>query len=462
MRNNTGSAGQGRLARSRRLTGAVAAGLLFCAPPARAGGIPSGAIPLGAIPLGAIPLGAIPVDNIPLGAIPVDDIPLGATVDGLLAKARRLSPDLAARALNAAAADAGARAAGYLPDPTLRVTQDEIDVLGGARRPKQIYAIEQEVPLWGKLGLRVASARAQANAVREEGRAANAELTEQIAIAFAQYWVAHRALAVLEGLHGIRRGIVAAAESRYAQGRGAQVDVLRADAALTRQQTEIARFAAQKRAAQGVLNVLLLRDPTAPLADPRQLRALPAEAALAPAALIARAANPRVAAAKSRVAAADANRRLAHREWYPNVTLSIGAIDRHGYGPNGYTAAVSLRVPLQWGLRDALTDQAGAELRAAEAMRDAAAQDVARAIAEAAATLTGARESERLTRDRLLPQLDAAVRSAVANYGNGRTELTPVLDAVRELGEARLSLLALQLDEQRQLAAIERLIGGSP
>ena len=271
MRNNAGSAGQGSLARSRRLTGAVAAGLLFWAPSARAGDIPSGAIPLGNIPLGAIPLGAIPsgavpvgniplgnipVGAIPMGAIPVGDIPLGATVDGLLAKARRLSPDLAARALNAAAADAGARAAGYLPDPTLRVTQDEIDVLGGARRPKQIYAIEQDVPLWGKLGLRVASARAQANAVREEGRAANAELTEQIAIAFAQYWVAHRALAVLEGLHGIRRGIVAAAESRYAQGRGAQVDVLRADAALTRQQTEIARFAAQKRAAQGVLAML--------------------------------------------------------------------------------------------------------------------------------------------------------------------------------------------------------------
>ena len=33
--------------------------------------------------------------------------------------------------------------------------------------------------------------------------------------------------------------------------------------------------------------------------------------------------------------------------------------------------------------------------------------------------------------------------------------------AVRDLGESRLSLLAIQLDEQRQLAAIERLIGGS-
>ena len=390
-----------------------------------------------------------------------EDGRLGSTGDGLLADARRLNPEIAARALNAAAAEAGAKVAGSLPDPTLRLTQDEIDVLSGQRRPKQIYAIEQEFPLWGKLGLREASGRAQADVARAEGQAAEAELAEQIRVTFAQYWVAYRAGAVVNELHGVERGIVDAAQSRYAQGRSSQTDVLRASAALTRHQTEIARFAGQKRAAQGVLNALLLRDPLAPLADPRELRPLPPPSVLVPGDLIARANNPRVAAAKSRIVAADANRQLAHKEWLPNVTLSIGAIDRNGYGPNGYMGTVAVRVPLQWGLHRSQEDQANAELNAAEAMRDAAAQDVARAIAEATATLAAARESERLTRDQLLPQLDAAVRSAVASYGNGRIELTPVLDAVRDLGEAKLSLLAVQLDEQRQLAAIERLIGGS-
>ncbi len=390
-----------------------------------------------------------------------EDARLGTAVDGLLAQATRLNPEIAARALDAAAAEAGARAAGSLPDPTLRVTQDEIDVLGGRRRPKQIYAIEQEFPLWGKLGLKAAAGRAQADIARAEGLAVEAELAEQIKITFAQYWVAHRAGAVLREVHEIERGIIDTARSRYAQGRGTQADVLRASAALTRHETEIARFVAQKRAAQGVLNALLLRDPMAPLAEPRRLRPLPPAAALAPAGLIARASNPRVAAMKSRIAVAEANRQLARREWYPNVTLSVGAIDRNGHGPNGYMGSVALRVPLRWGLHNAQEGQAQAELRAAEARRDAAAQDLARALAEAAAALAGARETERLIRDQLVPQLDAAVRSAIAAYGNGRAELTPVLDAARELGEARLSLLQARLDEQRQLAAIERLIGGA-
>jgi cobalt-zinc-cadmium efflux system outer membrane protein len=118
-------------------------------------------------------------------------------------------------------------------------------------------------------------------------------------------------------------------------------------------------------------------------------------------------------------------------------------------------------VPLQWGMHQQQESQAQAELQAAEARRDAAAQDLARQLAEATAMLAGARETERLTRDQLIPQLDAATRAAVNAYGNGRTDLTPVLDAARELGEARISLLAVQLDEQRQLAAIERLIGGA-
>ena len=386
---------------------------------------------------------------------------LGATVDGLLVEATRLSPEIAARALDAAAAEAGARVAGSLPDPTLRVTQDEIDVTGGRRRPKQTYAIEQEFPLWGKLSLKAAAGRAQADIARAEGLAVEAELTEQIKTIFAQYWVAHRAGAVLREVHEIERGIIDTARSRYAQGRGTQADVLRASAALTRHETEIARFTAQKRAARGVLNALLLRDPMAPLAEPRRLRPLPPATALAPAALIARANNPRVAAAKSRIAIANANRQLARREWYPNVTLSVGAIDRNGHGPNGYMGSIALRVPLQWGLHNAQENQAQAELRAAEIRLDAAARDLARALAEAAATLAGARETERLTRDQLVPQLDAAVRSAIAAYGNGRAELTPVLDAARELGEAKLSLLQAQFDEQRQLAAIERLIGGA-
>src|SRR5260370_32648959 len=171
-----------------------------------------------------------------------EDPLLGATVDGLLNQARRLSPDLAARALDAAAAEADAKMAGALPDPSLRITSDEIDVRSGSRQNKMIYAVEQEFPLWGKRGLKSAAAKAKADIARAEGRAVEAASAEQVEVNFAQYWVASRSIAVLEDLHTVLDGVVQSARTGYAQGRGAQAEVLRAEAALTKHQTEIARL----------------------------------------------------------------------------------------------------------------------------------------------------------------------------------------------------------------------------
>src|SRR5262249_50854119 len=78
----------------------------------------------------------------------------GATPEGVLASARRLSPDLAARALDTEAAQARVVIAGSLADPTLRITSDEIDRTSGPRQNKMLFTVEQEFPLWGKRDLK--------------------------------------------------------------------------------------------------------------------------------------------------------------------------------------------------------------------------------------------------------------------------------------------------------------------
>src|SRR5215831_18745251 len=77
----------------------------------------------------------------------------GATLDEVLAIARRLSPELAARALDTEAAQARVAIAGSLADPTLRITSDEIDRTSGPRQNKMLFTVEQEFPLWGKRDL---------------------------------------------------------------------------------------------------------------------------------------------------------------------------------------------------------------------------------------------------------------------------------------------------------------------
>jgi outer membrane protein TolC len=192
------------------------------------------------------------------------------------------------------------------------------------------------------------------------------------------------------------------------------------------------------------------------------LRELPPPGVATPAALIerARTANPRLVAGAAEVSGAQSEKALAQRGWYPDVTIGAGAIDRTGNGPNGYMAWVGLRVPLQWGLHEAEVGQASARASAAEQRRQALDLQLAGDLAEMASTLAGNRDIERLTRTQLLPQSETLLRSATASYAAGKTSLGDVLRIEHDLGDIRIQLLDLELDEQRQLAAIERLIGG--
>ena len=71
----------------------------------------------------------------------------------------------------------------------------------------------------------------------------------------------------------------------------------------------------------------------------------------------------------------------------------------------------------------------------------------------------GSRKTADLIRTQLLPQSQALLRSGVAGYGLGRAELVDVLRAEHDLANLRIELFSAEFDQQRQLAAIERLIG---
>ena len=386
----------------------------------------------------------------------------GATLDEVLAIARRLSPDLAARALDTEAAQARVAIAGSLADPTLRITSDEIDRTSGPRQNKMFFTVEQEFPLWGKLDLRREQATAGVVRSRADTRATEAELIEKVKVAFAQYYQSDQAIRTTEDVHRVVHDMARVARERYAQGRGLQQEVYKAEVEITRLSTEIVRLEAKRRGAAARLNALLARPIDAPLARPVKLRALPSDAALTPDALMqrARAGNPSLAGHDAQIAAAAAGKHLADKNWYPDVILKAGAIDRTGNGPNGYLAEVGLRVPLQWGLHEAQQREAAAQVGAAQARRQAQELQIQGELGEFAADFAGSRKTADLIRTQLLPQSQALLRSGVAGYGLERAELVDVLRAEHDLANLRIELLSAEFDQQRQLAAIERLIGG--
>lgn len=377
----------------------------------------------------------------------------GATVDELLALVRNVNPDLAAAALEREQAVAKIYPAGALDDPMLNLTRDQ-----GFRQT--MITISQDFPLWGKRELRrdVASADAAAAAGREGGAAA--DLLEQVKVTFAQYYQADRSVVVTQQIGGVLRDLASTARARYAQGVGSQSDAIRAALERARLDPRLSALERDEQIARAKINALIARPPEAALARPSALRRVPAASSLKLDLLIARASarNPMLATARAEITGAEAERTLVDKSWYPDVTLSAGA-DKM---PNQSTAAVlgiGIKVPLQWGVRDAEAHAAAAKKAAAQARLDGTELKIESDLAAALATLRQAQGTGDLLKTTLTPQSEAAYQSALASYERGRGDLTSVLDAARSRLDIRLELLEIQMQEQTALAAIERLTG---
>jgi outer membrane protein, heavy metal efflux system len=218
--------------------------------------------------------------------------PLGATLESVLAAGRQLNPALRAAALETSAVAAKAAGADALDDPTLS------DSYQYYRNPNvfsgHAVMVTQAFPLWGKRDLRREAALADLDAARGREQAARDALDERIKIAFAQYYVASRALAVNQEVIAVTRGMRSTAEARYAAGTGDQAATIRALGEETSASIETARLEGDRAAARGVLNTLLARPADAPLAEPLRLRRIPAAELSVPPSSIARvAAAPR-------------------------------------------------------------------------------------------------------------------------------------------------------------------------
>lgn len=391
----------------------------------------------------------------------------GATVDELLILAKRMNPEVAATALETEAALARVDAAGRLPDPSFQTEFKDIDRERQNALPEQLgrveYKIQQEFPLWGKLGLQEGVARARAGAVRETQRATELEIAARIKTVFAAYYAAFENWRLTRDLYGTVATLADVTQSRYAQGLGEQEDSVRAEVEKTRLRTELVRFEANQRQMAAQLNALVDRPEDTPLAAPEALRPLP-DPSLDVADLLERAriANPTVGAAQSQISAAEGDQALVRKSWYPDVTLGVTFqqfVDQDRRSP-GYEAMIGTTIPLQWGLREAWEREAAANVAAARRRRDAADARVRGDVADAYYALQGLRQVGTLLKNVQLPETRLALQGALRGYEQGRATLNTVLDTEQRVFETMLRLLAVEVEQQVRLADIERLIGG--
>ncbi len=399
-----------------------------------------------------------------LPAVAGETLP-GASVESLLAVARENSADLRMARLEAEAARERIQPAGALPDPVLRIELENITKNGSRSAtlsPSGVgdtkYTLMQPLPFWGKRDLKreVASAEAEQAAARSADTWS--EVANRIKTLYAQYWLTGQTLKLVRENIALTRQLEQIAQVRYAAGLAAQQDAIRAQLERSSMDSELLGMESEYRQLAGFINAMLARDNRAVLAEPAALRPLPAvfEAERLNERL--RAANPLLGAEKARVDGAGKSRELAYRNRYPDFTLGVAPM-QVGNKVDAWSLMLEMNLPLQQATRRSQERESERMLEAATARQEALGHRLHGELAGTLANLEAARGTEQITRDRLLPQAELTFKSALAGYENGNVDFATLLDAQRQIRNARLALLRTQASQQMRLADLERLLG---
>ncbi|MFZ3288554.1 MAG: TolC family protein, partial [Telluria sp.] len=208
------------------------------------------------------------------------------------------------------------------------------------------------------------------------------------------------------------------------------------------------------------LNALVARPADAPLAAPQQLRALPAPARLDYATLAqrARARNPQLLAEAAGTRAAEKTRDLTYRNRYPDLTFGIAPVQSRN-AIKEWMLMAELNIPLQQATRRSQEREAHAMLAAARSRQEATGNQVLAELSENVSGLDAARRTEAAIANSLLPQAELTFQAALASYENGKVDFATLLDAQRQIRQARQSQIKVQAQGQTRLADIERILG---
>lgn len=375
--------------------------------------------------------------------------------------------DLQVSQAEAEAADARVLPAGALPDPTGSIELDDIDREHPSLLPANVgvttYRLRQRIPLWGKRDLSRLAASDQADAAHWQRDEQARELLAQVDAAYVRYWYARESLHALDRIDTALEQIAEVARVSYSLGQAPQQDALRAQLERTGLQRErIARLVEQHHASAG-LNTLLGRAADAPLAEPHAppvitLGEMTLEQALQ---AIKDGQHPALQASEAMMAAANRNTALELRNRYPDISISLGTMQR-GHRLDGYELMLEVDIPFQQRARRERERESRLLESAAQTRRDATRLMLENRIGIAWANWHGAREQRELIENTLLTQAQATYESALASYRTGNVDFGSLLDALRSWQRAGLDHIDAMRDELLSATAVRAIVGEAP
>lgn len=350
--------------------------------------------------------------------------------------------------------------AGALNDPMF--SYSGMDLASGGTWPntdEKYYMVEQELPWFGKRGLRKGIAIQDAEIMRLEWVTMTRDVVMQVKEGYFDLVAVREVISMLREEDAVIQRIATVAETQYATGERTQVDVLTAQTERTRLKQRLLDFQAQENTLQTKLNTLLNRRTDRPFGvRPPPLSDVGLNGTTESLLALAVTNRPEVLATQAQVERYELERQLMARESVPDYKLGVEYRDM-GAGDDMVMFSIGVDLPI-WRAKTRAGVQEAEKMReSSQAARENAEQISALEVQDASFKLQTARRTLELYRTELIPQAKARFNASEGGYRAGKVEFMDLLESERALLEAKMMATLAEATVGRQAARLERAVG---
>jgi len=318
--------------------------------------------------------------------------------------------------------------------------------------------VSQELPYPGKLALRASIASREADAEFQQIDAARLSVTARAKQAYYRLAYAYAVGDVLARNRDLLVALLEISENRYAVGRAAQQDVIKAQTQISILDIQIERAHQERATREGELNALLALPASTPVGRPGDLHLTAFDVEIESLVTAAAGRAPMLQRDRILIDRSQLAIDAARREYKPDFTLT-GGYYYMGAMPSMYEFRFDVKVPLQRARRAAAVAE---QIRAAEQARsayDATRLGLQSRIEEDYHLASTSARLARLYRDTVLPQARLALESSMASYHTGSVDFLSVLTNFGTVLEYEISYFDELAAYHTAVSRIEEMTG---
>lgn len=288
------------------------------------------------------------------------------------------------------------------------------------------FMVSQEFPLPGKRKLAGDIAVKEAEAEWQQYQQVQLSVVSRLKQAYYRRAFAFAAVDVIDRNLELLGKFLRITEARYAVGKAAQQDVLKAQTQISILETKKVQLEREKNARRAEINSLVNRSPGSPLPRPADLLPMPVPAKLEELYAAARENSPMLRRDEKMIQRAELAVNLARKEYYPDFTLNGGYYNMGGM-PDMYMFRADFKIPLYFfrKQRAAVTEQAQT-LAQSRRTYEATNQNLHFRIQDDYLMAQTSEQLVRLYGQSVIPQASLTLESSLFSYETGAVDFLTV------------------------------------